>query len=110
MKVRLITKNTIFSYVRFNRASETSFENWLDKLKVADWNIPSDIVSHYISADLLGGGSNRVVFNIKGNHYRMICQYDFTKNLVHLYVCWIGTHAEYDRICSLNLQYTISDY
>lgn len=61
-------------------------------------------------ADLLGNGSNRVVFNIAGNNYRLICGYKFGPNMVHLFVKWIGTHAEYDKLCSKNLQYTVSKY
>jgi mRNA interferase HigB len=110
MKVRLIKKSTVLEYILLNRSSQASFENWLDKLKISDWDLPSDINNSYNSADLLGAGSSRVVFDIKGNDHRMICQYFFGKNEVRLYVCWIGTHDEYDRICALNLQYTISEY
>ena len=62
------------------------------------------------AADLLGNGSDRVVFNIAGNNYRMICKYHFGVNQVHLYVKWIGTHADYTELCKKNDQYTISVY
>jgi len=62
------------------------------------------------SADLLGNSSNRVVFDIAGNTYRMICKYAFGDKQVHLFVCWIGTHTDYDKLCKLNEQYTVSDY
>src|SRR5687767_4857309 len=110
MKVRLIKKRTVLDYIQLNKASQASFEKWVDKLKAADWHLPSDISNSFNGADLLGNGSSRVVFDIKGNEYRMICQYFFGNNEVRLYVCWIGTHTEYDRICSLGSQYNISDY
>jgi len=79
-------------------------------LRPADWNVPRDIVSTFNSADILGQGSNRVVFNIGGNKYRMICKYYFGKKKIHLFVKWIGTHSEYDKLCKENKQYDIDLY
>ncbi len=61
-------------------------------------------------ADLLGNGSNRVVFNIAGNNYRMICKYHFGITRVHLYIKWIGTHAEYTKLCDDKEQYSVDEY
>jgi len=79
-------------------------------LKYADWEKPTDMTATFGSADLLGNSSNRVVFDIAGNTYRMICKYAFGDKQVHLFVCWIGTHTDYDKLCKLNEQYTVSDY
>jgi mRNA interferase HigB len=79
-------------------------------VKYADWNAPSDIKQTFASADLLGGGGNRVVFDVGGNNYRMICKYAFGEKQVHLFICWIGTHTEYDELCDNNEQYTITNY
>ena len=108
MKVHLIRKETIGQYAVNNARSRPSFEEWLSKLEVADWKIANDIKSTFGSADLLANSSNRVVFNIGGNNYRMICKYAFGKKQVHLFICWIGTHTEYDALCSQNKQFTIS--
>ena len=110
MKVHLIRKETIEAFAKQNARSRASFQNWLTKLKYADWKTPGDIIATFGSADLLGNNSNRVVFDIAGNAYRMICKYAFGDKQVHLFVCWIGTHAAYDKVCSLNEQYTVSDY
>jgi mRNA interferase HigB len=110
MKVHLVRKETIESFARQNARSRVSFEEWLAKLKYVDWNKPADITATFGNADLLGNNSNRVVFDIAGNNYRMICKYAFGDKQVHLFVCWIGTHAEYDKLCKLNEQYTVSDY
>lgn len=110
MKVHLIRKETIESYVAGNARSKPSFANWLTAVKYADWNAPSDIKRTFGSADLLGNGSNRVVFDIGGNNYRMICKYAFGDKQVHLFICWIGTHAEYDKSCVNEEQYTIRNY
>jgi mRNA interferase HigB len=51
-----------------------------------------------------------VIFDIGGNKYRMVCKYWFTGEFVHLYIKWMGTHAEYDELCRKNRQYTVDDY
>ncbi len=110
MRVHLIKKQTIEDFVRQNARSRPSFEEWLNKLKYADWEKPTDMQGTFGSADLLGKSSSRIVFNIGGNTYRMICKYAFGEGEVHLFICWIGTHTEYDELCDNNEQYTISDY
>ncbi len=107
MQVHLIKKQTIEDYVVKNARSNSSFADWLSILKYVDWNQPGDIQKTFGTADLLGKSSNRVVFNIGGNNYRMICKYGFGKKLVHLFICWIGTHAEYNELCNQNLQYAV---
>jgi mRNA interferase HigB len=110
MKVHLIRKETIEDYARQNARSRSSFRDWLSKLKYADWEKPADIQATFPGADLLGNGSNRVVFDIGGNNYRMIGKYAFGDRQAHLFVCWIGIHAEYDELCNNNEQYTVSNY
>jgi mRNA interferase HigB len=83
---------------------------WLSTIKYADWSQPHDIQLTFGSSDLLGKGSNRIVFDIGGNNYRMICKYIFGKRQVHLFICWIGTHTEYDELCDRNQQYTVNIY
>ena len=106
MKVHLIRKETIEAFAKQNARSRVSFEEWLTKLKYADWKKPTDIIATFGSADLLGKSTNRVVFDIAGNTYRMICKYAFGDKQVHLFVCWIGMHTDYDKLCKLNEQYT----
>lgn len=93
-----------------NARSRASFEYWYSILQFADWNNPEDILKTFGTADLLGNGSNRVVFNIGGNNYRMICHYHFGATDVHVYINWIGTHARYNELCHRNQQYKISSY
>ena len=110
MRVHLIRKETIEDYARSNAQSKTPFSIWLTAIKFADWNNPEDIKETFAAADILGEGSNRVIFNIGGNNYRMICKYAFGEKQVHLFVLWIGTHAEYDKLCKKGEQYTINIY
>ncbi len=108
MKVHLIKKQSIEQYALENAGSRSSFNTWLSVLKYADWNQPKDIQSTFGASDLLGNGTSRTVFDIGGNKFRMICKYAFGNRQVHLFVCWIGTHAEYDKLCIRGKQYTIN--
>jgi len=110
MKVRLIKKQTIEDYVRGSAQSKVLFERWVLKVKHADWNNPNDIILTFSSADILGNATNRVVFNIGGNSFRMICAYHFGKNNVHLFIKWIGTHAMYTKICKEGKQLIVDSY
>jgi len=110
MRVHLIKKETIENFARYNARSRPSLLDWLTKLKYADWQCPEDIQSTFNTADLLGNGSNRVVFDIGGNNYRVICKYWFGASKIHLYVKWIDTHAAYNHLCKNNKQYIIDDF
>jgi mRNA interferase HigB len=110
MKIRLIKVQTIVDYCSGHAPGKKAFECWLTAIKNADWNTPDDIRDTFGSADILGRGSNRVVFNIGGNTYRMICLYHFGQNRLHLFVCWIGTHTEYDELCYRGDQFTVNRY
>ena len=108
MKVHLIKRQTIEDYIACHEPGRSSFAGWLTALKRAEWDKPDDIKQTFGSVDIIGCGSNRVVFNIGGNNYRMICKYHFGNQKVHLFVCWIGTHTEYDELCDTNTQYIIN--
>ena len=110
MKVHLIRKESIESFAKQHVQSRGPFEEWSTKLKYADWATPKDIQSTYPATDLLGKGSCRVVFNISGNKYRLIGKYAFGEKQVHLFICWIGTHAAYTKLCEAGEQYNVSDY
>ncbi|MGC0951016.1 type II toxin-antitoxin system HigB family toxin [Pantoea agglomerans] len=67
---------------------------WVDEVSKAQWKTPQDIKDKYRTADFLS--SNRVVFDIKGNHYRLIVAVAYRFQAV--YIKFVGTHAEYDKI------------
>ena len=110
MKVHLIKIQSIVKFVHENAQSKKAFEIWISIIKRADWNAPQDIIRTFNSADILGQSSNRIVFNIGGNKYRIICQYYFGQQKAHLFVKWIGTHAEYTKLCNNMEQYTVDLY
>ncbi|MFW5879932.1 MAG: type II toxin-antitoxin system HigB family toxin [bacterium] len=110
MKVHLIKKQSIEDYILKNARSRASFEIWLSIIKRVDWKEPNEIIMTFNSADILGKDSDRVIFNIGGNNYRLICKYHFGNTRVHLFVKWIGTHAEYTKLCNDGSQYEINMY
>jgi mRNA interferase HigB len=74
--------------------STQALQAWFHEVCEADWKTPADIKKEYPSADILPG--NRVVFNIKGNHFRLIVKIHYNTGIV--FVRFVGTHAEYDRV------------
>jgi mRNA interferase HigB len=107
MKVHLIKKQTIEYFGASHSTARPSLTEWLEKIKYANWQKPTDIKATFGTADLLGRSSERVVFDIGGNNYRIIGKYFFGAKQVHLFICWIGTHAEYDQLCKSKKQFTI---
>jgi mRNA interferase HigB len=101
MKVHLIKKQTIEDYAIQNAGSRLSLNMWLNILKYADWEFPENIQETFRSADLLGKGRNK---------YKMICKYAFGHTQVHLFVCWLGTHDAYSRLCKQNMQFDVNNY
>ena len=74
--------------------SKTSLQYWIMVTKHTVWQKPSDILQDFPDADPVK--NNRVVFNIAGNKYRLIVQLSYPRQWV--FIKFIGTHAEYDRI------------
>lgn len=110
MRVHLLKPKTIKHYAANNPQIRNELSEWLKTLKKCDWDKPDDIFNNFRSADLLGNGTERVVFDIGGNRYRMICKYCFKQTSLRLFVCWIGTHTHYTKLCNEGRQYTIGLY
>lgn len=74
--------------------AESALRAWYHEAKAAAWTSYADIKKCHRSADCLPG--NRVVFDIKGNHYRLVVRIHYNSGRV--FIRFIGTHAEYDKI------------
>ncbi|MCE7062434.1 type II toxin-antitoxin system HigB family toxin [Dyadobacter sp. CY343] len=110
MKVHLIKRQSIEAFVQISPQYKPAFEDWLTKIRYADWYKPEDITRTFGSVDFLGNGSSRVIFNVAGNSCRVICKYVFGGKQVHLFVCWIGIHADYTKLCRGGEQYFVNKY
>jgi len=80
-------------FVAVHRDASGAVVAWVREAKAAEWRTPADIKTRYPAASFLA--NNRVVFNIKGNRYRLDTRIAFRTSVV--VVKRIGTHAEYDR-------------
>lgn len=92
--MRIIAKKTPVAFYKKHQDAETALEEWYEKTENADWNNFAQIKQTFNSADSVG--NNRVVFNIKGNQYRLITLVLFKIKMV--YIRFIGTHKEYEDI------------
>lgn len=91
---RIIAKSTLREYLGKHADSEQYLKTWYDTAKSAKWSSPKDVKQSYINASILK--DSRVVFNIKGNSYRLIVKFNYEKQWA--FIRFIGTHAEYDKI------------
>lgn len=91
---RIFSKNTLREFWTKHPDCEQHLKTWYDTAIHADWNSPNDVKQTYASVSILKNG--RLVFNIKGNTYRLIARINFEKKW--LFIRFIGTHKDYDRI------------
>lgn len=92
--MRIHSRQTLRQFWENHADAEEALKSWFKEAEHADWRAPEEIKKRYSSTDLLPG--NRVVFNIKGNSYRIVVQIHYNTGTV--YVRFVGTHAEYDKI------------
>jgi len=92
--VRVIAKSTLRSFWEKHADSENALKCWHKEAEEAKWKNPNQIKRMYPSASFLN--NNRVVFNIKGNKYRIIVRINYDYGIV--WIRFIGTHTEYDKI------------
>ena len=92
--MKIISVKTLKEFWTEHPDSEQSLKAWNDEVLQAEWKTPADIKAQYRNASILK--NRRVVFNIKGNDYRLIVSIAYLRGWV--YVKFIGTHKEYDAI------------
>ncbi|MEI6679331.1 MAG: type II toxin-antitoxin system HigB family toxin [Mariniphaga sp.] len=93
-KVRVIAKGTLRDFWIAHRDCEGQLKSWFDEAEKSNWISPQDIKSEYPSASILQG--NRIVFNIKGNSYRLVVKINYKYGII--WIRFIGTHGDYDKI------------
>ena len=79
---------------RDQQAVNAAWKSWFAETKRANWSNMAELKRHYATASLVAADS--VVFNIKGNSYRLVVSIDFEKAIV--FIKWIGSHSDYDKI------------
>ena len=92
--MRVIAVKTLRDFCVKHPQAKQSLLSWHDEACKANWQQPTDIKRHFASASFVG--HNRVVFNIKGNDFRLIVAIAYKMGIV--YIKFIGTHAQYDAV------------
>lgn len=92
--MRIIAKKILREFWEIHSDSEQQLKSWFQETSKSKWTKPNDIKKEYPSASILA--DNRVVFNIKGNNYRLIIKLNYDYQII--WIRFIGTHAEYDKI------------
>jgi mRNA interferase HigB len=92
--MRIISRRRLVEFWQLHPEAEQSLRAWYADAKKANWKTPTEIKLTYRSASVIPG--NRVVFNIKGNSYRLVVIVEYHQGKV--FIRFVGTHAEYDRI------------
>ena len=91
---RIIAKRTIREFYGQHPDSKEYLETWYETVKSVTWSNPNEIRDFYATISILK--NSRVVFNIKGNSYRLVAKINYKRQW--LFIRFIGTHKEYDKI------------
>lgn len=92
--MRIIAKRALREFWEQHRDAEEPLLAWYREVEQEDWDTPAAVKEKYRSASIVA--NNRVVFNIKGNSYRLVVRINYRTRIV--LIRFVGTHAEYDRI------------
>jgi mRNA interferase HigB len=95
----VISKTKLMEFARHHPDAISALNDWWIKVKMADWASLQDIKKSFNSVDYVG--NDRYVFNVKGNKYRLVAMIFF--DIRTIYIRFIGTHVEYDRIDCSNI-------
>ena len=94
--MRIIKEKTLTDYCRLSKyqPAAEALKAWIYEAKYATWNNANELKAKYGNASIIS--SKRVVFNIRGNNYRLIVDIEYRLKMV--FIIWFGTHEEYDKI------------
>jgi mRNA interferase HigB len=98
--MRIIARRTLREFVdglagkKDQAAVKAALNAWFDEVSRATWKNTAEVKRRYATASIVT--AERIVFNIKGNDYRLVVSVDFEKGII--WIKWIGTHKDYDKI------------
>lgn len=95
--MRIITRGTLRGFWERYPDAEQELKYWHEKIKNADYRTASEVIADNPRADTVG--NNRIVFNICRNRYRLIALFRY--QMQRVYIRFIGTHKDYDRITDI---------
>ncbi len=103
--MRIIAKKTLVKYGLLESLAKNALDSWYKKVEKADWQNHNDLKEQFGNASIID--TTRVVFNIHGNSFRLVVDIDYRYHAV--FITWVGSHSEYDKINVKNVQYNPFD-
>jgi len=91
---RVFSKSTLRTFWEKHPDCEQYLKTWYDTVMNSEWKNPIEVKGTFVHASILR--NSRIVFNIKGNSYRLVAKFNFEKQWV--FIKFIGTHSEYNGI------------
>jgi mRNA interferase HigB len=91
--MRLINRSLLSDFALQQPTARSWVENWAADVGGALWKTPQEIKDRYKTVSFVG---NLVIFNVVGNSFRLVVKISYNNSIV--FVHWVGTHAEYDRV------------
>jgi mRNA interferase HigB len=105
--MRIIARRTLREFIaaraghKDRPALKAALDAWFEEVRKSRWTHTADVKRRYATASVVT--ADRIVFNIKGNSYRLVVSVDFEKSIV--WIKWIGTHRDYDRIDATEVEH-----
>jgi mRNA interferase HigB len=99
--MRILKLKTLQEFSHHYPETAQALRAWYGEAQAAQWKTPQELKQQYRHASVLS--NKRVVFNLKGNTYRLIVDIEYRLGLV--FIVWIGTHEEYDAIDATTISY-----
>ncbi len=103
--MRTISIGTLKDFWLQFRDSEQPLKSWAQEIKKANWQNTAQLKQQFGNSSIIN--AKRVVFNIKGNDYRLVADIDYRLRIV--FIVWIGPHAEYGKIDVKTIRYVKTD-
>ena len=92
--MRIFNRSAVLHYARLHADARGDLLSWYAVAEKASWNGPQDVKAKFPNASIIA--NNRVVFNIKGNDYRLIVSFNYKYGAC--YIKFFGSHAQYDNV------------
>lgn len=92
--MRVISKKSLYDFWQKYPNIKQQIEAWASEVKLAEWANPNELKLQFRNASIIS--KKRVVFNIKGNKYILIVDIEYKLKII--FIVWIGSHNEYDKI------------
>jgi mRNA interferase HigB len=97
--MRILKLSTLDAYWQKHAGAEVALRRWYERVSEANWACMDGVQQSFATVKVLN--AERARFEIAGGHHRMVVAFDFRRQIV--YVKFLGTHAEYDRIDALTV-------